>query len=125
MFRLAHWVLLWTGLALLGMWGRSLAAVAAHERWQNGGVVHPPVQSPQQCPHTLRVLAVAPVPVCASPPDGQRPHLQLLPSSDAPVPLLGGHGDGVLTSVAESAVLVLMVLQEVVDGPQPQCVTRA
>lgn len=130
MFRwVAHWVLLWTGLALLGMWGRSLAAVAAHKRWQNGGVVHPPVQPPQQSPHALRrhgrVPAIASVPFWASPPDGQRAHLQLLPASAAriSVHVLGGHGDGVLPPIAEPAVLV--VLQQVVDGPQPQCVTRA
>lgn len=127
--RVADWVLLWTGLALLGMWGRSLAAVAAHKRWQDGGVVHPPVQPPQQSPHSLcchgRVPAIASVPICASSPSRQRTHLHLLPSSEAPVDILGGHGNGVLSPVAEPAVLVLMVLQQVVDRPQPQCVTWA
>lgn len=39
--------------------------------------------------------------------------------------LSGCHGDGVLASVGEAAVLVLMVLQKVVDGSQPQRATRA
>lgn len=128
MFRwVALRVLLWTGLALLGMWGWSLAAVAAHKRWQNGGVVHPSVEPPQQSRHALRrrVPAVASVPFCAPPPGGQRAHLQLRSTSAAPVHVLGGPGDGVLPPVAEPAVLVLVVLQQVVDGPQPQCVTRA
>lgn len=40
-------MLLWTRAALLWMRGRRLAAVAAHKRGQDGGIVHAPVQPPQ------------------------------------------------------------------------------
>lgn len=67
------WMLLRTGPALLGVGGRRLAAVAAHERRQNRRVVHPPVQSPEQRPHALGddgwAAAASAIPVCASPPD--------------------------------------------------------
>lgn len=56
--------------------------------------------------------------IATSPLDRKRPHLHLLPSS---VPMFGGHhGDGVLTAVAEATVVVLMMLQQVVDGSQPR-----
>lgn len=119
-------MLLRTGPALLGVGGRRLTAVAAHERRQNSRIVHAPIQSPEQRPHPLgddRGAAAA-VSVCASSPDRKRLHLQLLPSLS--VCVLGGcHADGVLPPVAEATVLVLMVLQEVVDRSQPQSATWA
>lgn len=123
-----------TGLTLLGVGGRRLAAVAAHKRRQNGGVVHPAVQSPKQNAHALgyngRVPALAAASsICAPPADRKRLHLQLLPSSYDPslsVHVLGGRrADGMLPAVAEATVLVLMVLQEVMDRSQPQGTVRA
>lgn len=130
--RVVRRVLLGAGRTLLGMGGRRLAAVAAHKRGQNGGVVHAAVQPPEQRPHALAhggrvpALAAAAIPVRAPPPDGKRLHLQLLPSpSPFPVHVLGGcQADGVLPAVAEATVLVLVVLQEVVDRPQPQRAAR-
>lgn len=131
------WVLLWTGPTLLGVGGRRLTAVAAHKRRQNGWIVHPPIQSPEQCPHALgdngrvavtAAAATAAISVCTSSPRRKRLHLQLLPSSNPSfsVHMLGGcHADGVLPPIAEATVLVLMVLQKVMDRPQPQCATRA
>ncbi len=125
------WVPLWTGPTLLGVGGRRLTAVAAHKRRQNGGIVHPSIQSPKQCPHALgdnRRVATAAISVCTSSPHRKRLHLQLLHFSNPSftVYVLGGcHADGVLPPVAEATVLVLMVLQKVVDRPQPQCATRA
>lgn len=123
------WVLLWTGPALLGVRRRRLTAVAAHERWQDGWIVHAPVQPPEQCPHAMgddgwvaAAATSAVISICASSPDGKRLHLQLLPSSNSPlsVHVFGGsHADGVLAPVAEATVLVLMVLQKVMNGPQP------
>lgn len=119
------------------MGGRRLAAVAAHKRRQDGGVVHAPVEPPQKRPHALRggagrvvAAAAAAVPVSAPSPQMKRLHLHLLPSSPVmpvvSVGVLGGrHAQGVLPAVAEATVLVLVVLQEVVDGPQPQGVSRA
>lgn len=124
------WVPLWTGPTLLGVGGRRLTAVAAHKRRQNGRIVHPPVQSPEQRPHSLGDdgQVAAAISVCTSSPDRKRLHLQLLPSFNPSlsVHVLGGrHADGVLPPVAEATVLVLMVLQEVMDRSQPQCATWA
>lgn len=126
------WVLLWTGPTLLGVGGRRLTAVTAHKRRQNGRIVHPPIQSPEQCPHALsgngRVATAATISVCTSSPHRKRLHLQLLPSFNPSfsVHVLGGcHVDGVLPPIAEATVLVLMVLQKVMDRPQPQRATRA
>lgn len=124
-------VLLWTGTTLLGVRGRRLTTVAAHKRRQNGRIVHPPVQSPEQCPHALgetrrMAAATAAISISTPSPYRKRLHLQLLPSSypSFSVHVFGGfHADGVLPSVAEAAVLVLMVLQKVMDRSQPQCTT--
>lgn len=127
-------VLLRAGPALLGVRWWRLTAVAAHERRQDGGIVHPAIQPPQQRPHALgynrwvatasaATTAVAVGAIRASSPRGERPHLELLASVGASlaVCLLGGaRADGVLPPVAEATVLVLMVLQEVMDRPQPQ-----
>lgn len=121
------WVLLWTVPTLLGVGGRRLTAVAAHKRRQNCWVVHPAIQTPEQCPHALgnsgRAAAAA-ISICTFSPDRKGLHLQLLPSFT--VSVFGGcYADGVLAPIAEATVLVLMVLQEVMDRSQPQCATRA
>ena len=120
-------VLLWARPALLGVGRRRLAAVAAHEGRQDGGVVHPPVQPAEQHPHARAdhsrvgtATAAAVVFICTSSPHRKRLHLQLLPSSPSVRVLSGSHADGVLPTVAEATVLVLMVLQQVMDRPQPQ-----
>ena len=118
-------VLLWARPALLGVGRRRLAAVAAHEGRQDGGVVHPPVQPAEQHPHARAdhsrvATAAAVIFICTSSPHRKRLHLQLLPSSRSVRVLSGPHADGVLPTVAEATVLVLMVLQQVMDRPQPQ-----
>lgn len=126
-------MLLWTGFTLLGVGGWRLTAVAAHKGWQNGRVVHSPVQAPKQCPHALgysgRVSAfTTAIPIGASSTDRKRLHLQLLPCSKPPfsVHVFGsGHANGVLPPVTEATMLVLVVLQEVVDRSQPQRVAWA
>lgn len=125
------WMLLWTAPALLGVGGRRLTAVAAHKRRQNGWIVHPPIQSPEQCPHALvdnRGTVATAISICTSSPDRKRLHLQLLHSFDTSLfvrVLSGRHARGVLPPVAEATVLVLMVLQKIMDRSQPQCATRA
>lgn len=106
----------------MGRW--SLTAVAAHERRQNSRVVHSAVQPPEQRPHAVGDDGGIPAAVCASSGHGERLHLELLPAFSIRV-LTGRYADGVLPAVAEATVLVLMVLEEVVDGSQPHCATRA
>lgn len=70
--RVVWWMPIWTAPAVLGVGGWCLAAIAAHKRWQNGRVVHPPIQSPEQCPHALGdnrwIAAAAAISVCTSSP---------------------------------------------------------
>ncbi|TNN37168.1 hypothetical protein EYF80_052671 [Liparis tanakae] len=110
-------VVVWVWLrppALLGVRRRRLAAVAAHEGGQDGGVVHAAVQPAQQRPHAALGVAGH---VAAAAAHGERLHLQSLPRwPRLPV----RHADGVLPPVAEATVLVLVVLQQVVDRPQPR-----
>lgn len=111
--------LLRTEPTLLWVRGWRLTAVAAHEGWKNSRIVHAPIQSPKQRPNSLcdNVWVVAAISICSFFPGL---HLQLLPCSLFVHVLIGRHADCVLPAVAEVTVLMLMVLQEVVDRPQPQ-----
>lgn len=74
-------VLLRTGPALLRVRWWRLTAVAAHKRRQDGGIVHPPIQPPQQRPHALgynrwvatasAATVAAVISICASSPRGK------------------------------------------------------
>lgn len=115
-------VLLWTTRV---RW-RALTPVTAHERGQDGWIVHSPVQSSQQCPHSRgHNSRVAAPTVCVSSPYRKWLHLQLLPGLQAPFALcvLGAvHFGRVLATVAEATVLVLMSLEKAVNRSQPQSV---
>lgn len=126
--RVVHWVLLRTHMLRVGRW--CFTAVAAHKRWQNGGIIHAPIQSPEQCSHSLRddgrILAAASV--CTSPRNRKGLHLQHFHSFSVAflVHVLSNCSvHCVLPTVAEVTVLVLMVLQEVMNWPQPQCSARS